>query len=86
MNYQVFLRDAAQKSLSALPRDDYTNVRNAILELADNPRPHGCKKLRDRDGWRIRVGKYRVIYRVDDTSRIVRVTHVGHRGDVYRHN
>jgi mRNA interferase RelE/StbE len=86
MNYQVIIRDAAQKSLAALPHQDYINVRNAIAALGANPRPHGCKKLRGRDGWRIRVGNYRVIYRIDDPSRIVRVTHVGHRGDVYRNN
>jgi mRNA interferase RelE/StbE len=86
MNYQVLLRDAAQKALAALPQQDYARVRNAILALGGNPRPPGCKKLQAREGWRVRVGKYRVIYRIDDKTRVVRVTHVGHRGDVYRNN
>jgi mRNA interferase RelE/StbE len=84
MNYQVFIRRPAQKSLLALPKHDYEIVRDATFALSANPRPHGCKKLNARDGWRIRVGQYRVIYTIDDGMRLVRVTHIGHRGDIYR--
>jgi mRNA interferase RelE/StbE len=40
--------------------------------------------LSGRDGWRIRVGDYRVIYEVDDEQQMVTVVHIGHRRDVYR--
>ena len=83
MNYKVFIRTPAQHSLSALPKRNYDAVRDALLALAANPRPHGCKKLIDRDGWRIRVGVYRVIYKIDDGQKTVIVTHIGHRRDVY---
>jgi len=55
----------------------------AIQELADHPRPDGCKKLKARDGYRIRVGDFRVIYTVDDGRVTVVVVKVGARGDVY---
>jgi mRNA interferase RelE/StbE len=44
----------------------------------------GCLKLTGREGWRIRVGKYRVIYEIDDKERTITVLHVGLRRDVYR--
>jgi hypothetical protein len=39
----------------------------------------GTGELED---WRVRVGDYRVIYRVDDATREVLVLAVGHRGGV----
>jgi mRNA interferase RelE/StbE len=57
----------------------------AIDGLAANPRPPGVKKLRGtRDLWRIRVGDYRVIYRVDDAKRLVDISHVRHRREAYQ--
>ena len=44
----------------------------------------GCRKLSGREGWRIRVGSYRVVYEIDDELQVVTVLHVGHRRDVYR--
>jgi len=58
-------------------------VRDAIRDLANTPRPAGCKKLSGRSGWRIRVGNYRVIYEIDDNTQTITVMHVGHRRDVY---
>jgi mRNA interferase RelE/StbE len=83
MNYQVFIRPRAQKSLSSLPKTDYDAVRDAMLKLGVNPRPHGCKKLVDRDGWRIRVGVYRIIYKIDDNQKTITAIDIGHRSDVY---
>lgn len=83
MSYQLFIRRAAQKSLAALPATEYERVRDAVLALAPDPRPAGCKKLIGRDGWRIRVGNYRVVYEIDDGQQIVTILHVGHRRDVY---
>jgi mRNA interferase RelE/StbE len=54
-----------------------------VDQLAEEPRPPGCRKLQNRDGWRIRVGDYRDIYEVDDEQLTVTIL-VGHRRDVYR--
>lgn len=59
-------------------------VRDAIRELANDRRSPGCLKLTGRDGWRLRVGEFRVIYEIDDEHRLVTVLNVGHRRDVYR--
>jgi len=84
MTYTVFILRRAQKELSDLPGQDYPRVRDAIKGLAQNPRPAGCVKLTGREGWRIRVGDYRVLYDIDDPQRRVTVVHIGHRRDVYR--
>lgn len=44
----------------------------------------GCRKLVGREGWRIRVGNYRVIYEIDEIRHILTILHVGHRRDIYR--
>ena len=84
MKYTVLILRGAQKELAQLSTESYGRVRDAIRELAINPRPSGCLKLTGRGGWRIRVGDYRVVYEIDDKGRTVTVFHVGHRRDVYR--
>ena len=84
MNYAVFILRRAQKELADLPREAFEQAKQSILRLAKEPRPVGCRKLTGREGWRMRVGDYRVIYEIDDAQRTVTVLHVGHRRDVYR--
>jgi mRNA interferase RelE/StbE len=83
MSYAVLILRRSQKELADLPKTDYEHVRDAVLALAENPRPAGCKKLVGREGWRIRSGNYRVIYEIDDALKKVTVLHIGHRRDVY---
>jgi mRNA interferase RelE/StbE len=84
MSYDVLILRRAQKELQRLPDEAYMRVRDAIRLLADDPRPPECRKLTGREGWRIRVGEYRVIYEIDDVRKSVTILHVGHRRDVYR--
>jgi mRNA interferase RelE/StbE len=83
MSYEVFILRRAQKELAALPKTGYERMRDAIVALAENPRPAGCKKLTGREGWRIRSGDYRAIYEIDDAQKRVTVLHIGNRRDVY---
>jgi mRNA interferase RelE/StbE len=84
MTYTVFILRRAQKELAQLPKETYEHVRDAIRNLGQEPRPRGCAKLTGREGWRIRVRDYRVVYEIDDQRQVVTVLHVGHRRDVYR--
>ncbi len=54
------------------------------MALQENPRPPGVRKLGAGRGYRIRVGKYRVVYQIEDTRREVSVYRIRHRRDVYR--
>jgi mRNA interferase RelE/StbE len=84
VNYTVLILRRAQKELARLSPEPYARVRDAIRALAGDPRPQGCLKLTAREGWRVRVGDYRLVYEIDDKQRTVMVLHVGHRRDVYR--
>ncbi|HHV54452.1 MAG TPA: type II toxin-antitoxin system RelE/ParE family toxin [Firmicutes bacterium] len=83
MKYSVFILRRAQKELGGLSLEVYPRVLDAIRNLAHDTRPPGVRKLIGREGWRLRVGDYRVIYEVDDENRRVTVLHIGHRRDVY---
>lgn len=84
MSYNVTIKKRASKALANLPKDDYRKVRDGIRELAENPRPAGCLKLTGREGWRVRIGVYRIIYGIDDSEKKVIVLDIGHRKDIYR--
>lgn len=84
VRYAIELKQSAQKELDALDDALFNRIDKKILALADNPRPAGNKKLRGyKDQWRIRIGDYRVIYTIDNAAKIVTVTHVAHRREVY---
>ncbi len=84
MTYSITIKKRASKILEKLPDGDYQKIRDAIRYLAENPRPSGCKKLTGREGWRIRVGVYRVIYIINDSQLKILVVDVGHRSRIYR--
>lgn len=83
MPYSITLRKSAIKALAEINEPYYSSVRIAIYSLANNPRPHGYKKLKGRTGNRIRVGDYRIIYDIFDKELIVDVIALGHRRDIY---
>jgi mRNA interferase RelE/StbE len=82
--YRLQLKRSARKEIRSLHPVDRERVAEAIRALRDDPRPPGCKKLKEVDAWSVRVGDYRVIYDIDDEARLVMVIKVGHRRDVYR--
>jgi mRNA interferase RelE/StbE len=81
--YTVFILPSAQKQLGKLPNAVAFRIEDKLLELEHDPRPPGCKKLKGRDAWRIRVGDYRVIYEIHDSRLIVTIITIGHRREVY---
>jgi len=83
MSYGLFILRSAQKELADLPADIYEKVKSKISALSSNPRPAGSKKLIGRPGWRIRVGKYRVIYEINDRQKMILILDIGHRRDIY---
>jgi len=84
VTYTVLILRRAQKELAQVPTQSYERVRDAIRALAGDQRPRGCLKLTAREGWRVRVGDYRVVYEIDDQERTITILHVGHRREVYR--
>ena len=81
--YEVKIERKALKSLEKISPPYYLKIKNAILKLAEEPRPSGCKKLTDVDAYRIRVADYRIIYNIQDDVLIVNVIHISHRKEAY---
>jgi mRNA interferase RelE/StbE len=83
--YRIELRPVAVRQFSALPRAVQHRLRAKIDALANNPRPHGVKKLEGSpDLYRARAGDYRIIYQIQDAVLLITVVKVAHRKDVYR--
>ena len=84
MSWTVEVQRPAEKELANLPHQAQERIAEALRALEKNPFPRGVKKLKARDGYRIRVGDYRVVFRVDHRARLLRIAAIGHRKDVYR--
>ena len=82
--YDIRIIPSAERDMKPLPSDVLRRINDAILGLESVPRPKTCKRLRGREGYRMRVGSYRILYLIDDMARTVQVVAVGHRKDVYR--
>ena len=83
MTYRIELRPAAIRALRKLDPQDRPRLQAAIALLAQDPRPPNARPLKGRDGFRVRVGDYRILYTVADDVLLVVVVTLGHRRDVY---
>ena len=81
MTYQVLLRQDADRELDKLTEPNRKAVVIAIISLQENPRPSGVKKLIDSVFWRIKVGKFRVIYSINDDKKVVLIVRVCKRNE-----
>lgn len=81
--YEIQYKKKAIKALAKINDPYYSAIIKAIDELAENPRPMGYKKLTGRNGYRIRVGTYRIIYDIFETSLIIEIVNIGSRGEIY---
>ena len=82
--YSVEIIARAEKEFLKLPALAREKIHKQILSLEDNPRPFGCKKLKETEYYRLRSGDYRVIYSTADKVKIIKVLSIAHRKDVYR--
>ena len=85
MTYKVLFQPSAVRELGKLARDVQVRIMARIEALAKEPRPAGVKKPEGmKELYRLRVGDYRVVYRIQDERLIVLVVRIAHRRDVYR--
>ncbi|OGQ04667.1 MAG: hypothetical protein A2W61_03660 [Deltaproteobacteria bacterium RIFCSPLOWO2_01_44_7] len=85
MKYCVELETRAKREFLKLSKDVQRLMADVLDDLANNPRPPGCKKLTQQEGYRIRKGNYRILYTVNDQESLIQVYRIGDRKDVYRH-
>ncbi len=80
-----FLDRRVERELDRVPEPDFSRVAAALLKLEAVPRPPGCLKLHGLDGWRIRVGNWRIIYHINDANAVITIVAVKRRcEDTYR--
>lgn len=80
MKYRIIIEKRVEKETRRIPKEQLQHIDRAILSLAENPRPFGSKKLTEKEGYRIRIGNYRVLYTVDDEMKMIAVYRVKIKG------
>ncbi len=82
--YELLIKPSAVKEIERISgRQNRRRVVGRIQDLANDPRPKGCRKLVGRERYRVRQGAYRIVYAVDDRERTVLIVKVGRRGKTH---
>ncbi len=82
--YKLFFKNSVQKDFDTIPKKDLRRILNGIEALTENPRPPGCEKLTGQERYRLRQGRYRIVYSIQDDELTVWAVIVGHRKHIYR--
>jgi mRNA interferase RelE/StbE len=82
--YKIFFKKSVEKDFKVIPKKDLKKILERIEALAEDPRPPGCEKLTGQQRYRLRQGRYRILYSVQDDELTVWIVKVGHRKDIYR--
>lgn len=91
MACNIVVTESAAKELKRVPAKMQDRIFEKIQNLADEPKPHGHKKLKNfdmpgsdqDDYYRIRVGDYRIIYTIENAQITIFIMKIAHRKDVY---
>jgi mRNA interferase RelE/StbE len=82
--YEIFFKESVWKDIRKVPKSDLKKILSRIQNLGDNPRPIGCEKLTGQELYRVRQGKFRIVYSIQDDELTIWVIRIGHRSNVYR--
>lgn len=82
--YKIYFKNSVWNDFKTIPDKDLTPILSCIESLGENPRQTGCRKLSGQEKYRLRYGKYRVIYSIQENELTIWIVKVGHRKDVYR--
>jgi mRNA interferase RelE/StbE len=84
-SYRLLIKPSAVKEIEAIPlKRERRRLVERLVKLTENPRPFGSEKLSGQEKYRVRQGRYRILYSIEDQNLVVYVVKVGHRKDVYR--
>lgn len=82
--YKLFFKKSVQKDFDSIPKKDLKRILSRIESLSEDPRPHDCEKLTGQERYRLRQGRYRIVYSIQDDELTVWVVKVAHRKHIYR--
>ena len=83
-SYSILFKRSVRKDLQAIPKRDLLRILERIKSLEDDPRPPGCEKLTGDEKYRLRQGKYRIVYSIQDMELTVWIVKAAHRKEAYR--
>ncbi|MBN1691014.1 MAG: type II toxin-antitoxin system RelE/ParE family toxin [Dehalococcoidia bacterium] len=81
---KIYFRATVEKDFKKIPHKDIKKILLRIEDLTLEPRPPACEKLTEQEQYRIRQGRYRIVYSIQDNARTVWIVKIGHRKDAYR--
>lgn len=81
--YTLLAKPTVEKDFRSIRAEDLADLNDKIKSLAEQPRQHKTEKLKGVEGYRLRVGKYRILYDIDDHAKTVTIHRVQHRKEVY---
>ncbi len=82
--YKILFKKSVWKDFKSIPDKDLTKILNCIESLGENPRQPDCKKLSGQERYRMRYGRYRIVYSIQDEELTIWIVKVAHRKNVYR--
>ena len=82
--YKIYFKESVEKDFRPIPKKDIKKILQRIDSLTINPRPPGCEKLTGQERYRLRQGRYRIVYSIQDNEFTIWIVKVSHRKDVYR--
>jgi mRNA interferase RelE/StbE len=84
MAHKIVLVKSAVKDLDDLPDKQHVRIVEHLRQLEENPHLFGAEKLKGRGEYKLRVGNYRIVYRIDDKNEEVIVYLIEDRKQVYK--
>ncbi len=82
--YKVYFKESVEKDFRVIPKKDIKRILRRIETLSVEPRPPGCEKLTGQERYRLRQGRYCIVYSIQDEELSVWIVKIGHRKDIYR--
>ena len=82
--YKIYFKKSVEKDFQVIPKKDLKRILERIEALAEDPRPPGCEKLSGQQRYRLRQGRYRILYSIQDDELTVWVVKISHRRNIYR--
>jgi mRNA interferase RelE/StbE len=82
--YKIYFKASVEKDFRKIPTSDVKKILQRIEGLTAEPRPTDCEKLTEQEQYRIRQGRYRIVYSIQDNELTIWIVKIGHRKDIYR--
>jgi mRNA interferase RelE/StbE len=82
--YRIFFKRSVENDFASIPKKDVKRILNRIKMLEEDPPLPVCEKLTGQERYRLRQGRYRIVYSIQDDELTVWVVKVGHRKGIYR--